>query len=122
MQSADATVSYVIVSTLSGKVVAINANDGVIVWESLLGAKLQASPLLFSLKPSSDKLLLIADTEGRYSVLNAASGKRLLMEKQEGADRFVVTPLMVDLNNDGQPDVVLASQNGRIFAHGFQFK
>lgn len=122
MQSVDAGVHYVIVATLSGKVVALNANDGVIVWETYLGRKLQTSPLLFSHHESTDKFLLIADTRGGYSILNARNGKRLLTEKQEGADRFVVTPLMVDLNNDGQPEVVLASQNGRIFAREFQLK
>jgi len=121
VMASSASDTSVIVSTLSGNVVAINANDGSIRWKTALNIKLQASPVILSLgQQTAEKLLLVVDTDGGFHVLNAADGRLLLSEKQEGADRFVVTPLLTDLNNDGQLDAVMASQNGRIFTRSFQ--
>ncbi len=123
VMASSATEASVIVNTLSGNVVSINANDGAILWQTALKSKLQASPVVLPLSPQVDeKLLLIADTEGVFYILNAANGRQLLSEKQEGADRFVVTPVLTDVNNDGQLDAVMASQNGRIFTRSFQSK
>jgi pSer/pThr/pTyr-binding forkhead associated (FHA) protein/outer membrane protein assembly factor BamB len=105
------------VITLEGKLLSLDASSGDINWSKQLDAGVQATPLVVDVNGDTQNDLVIADTAGRLLMLDAEDGSIILNTSIPNADRFVVSPVIGDINNDGYADIILVSQNGKLFAY-----
>lgn len=105
--------------TDNGDVVAINGQNGDEIWRQQLGVEVAASPALFDFTNDGIRDLLVLAQDGRMLVINATTGRAALSARLEGADEFIASPVLGDLNRDELVDAVMASRNGQIFAYGF---
>jgi len=110
-------ISSIIVASLSGVVYAINSADGKELWNRSLGEKIQASPALFGGNDESRKYIVILDTSGKMHILNSDSGTVISSTKISGADSFVASAVLGDIDNNATIDFVIASQNANIYGY-----
>jgi len=98
-----------------GGVQLLDGRNGISLWRRHLGAEVQAPPLLYDFNQDGTLDVLAVDVEGRLHIASGVEG-RMLLEGYvvEGSDGVAVSPVLGDLNGDGQVDLVLVSGNGLI--------
>lgn len=84
----------VFVATLSGDVIALDANDGHVLWRERVGGPVLHSPA-WAPDASDAGRLYVASVDGGLTCLDAASGKRL-WRYAAGAGGFAASPAVVD--------------------------
>lgn len=104
--------------TLDGEVQVINAADGSVRSRINVGSDVQATPALVDLNGDAQPEAVLLDTKGRIQVIDLVKGEIELVGQIPGADSFVASPLLGDIDNDGALDVIAAAENGTVFAYG----
>jgi pSer/pThr/pTyr-binding forkhead associated (FHA) protein len=102
-----------------GEVTAINGVTGETLWQVSVDAAVQASPALFDFNYDKVADILVADAEGSLHFIDGRRGEALTDSLDiEGADSFVASPVLGDVNGDLNVDIVAVSQNGRLTVMG----
>ena len=107
----------IIVVDLNGTVYALSSIDGKQIWQRSLGNKVQASPALFGGNERRKDNIVILDTSGKVHILNSATGSVVFSTQISGADTFVASAVLGDIDNNATLDIVVASQNAKLFAY-----
>ena len=111
----------IIVADLNGTVYAINSADGKELWQRSLGEKIQASPALFGGKGRHKEFVVLLDTAGKVHILNTATGTVVSSTKISGADAFVASAVLGDIDNNATLDIVVASQNATVYGYSLNY-
>ena len=111
----------IIVADLNGTVYAINTADGKELWQRSLGEKIQASPALFGGEGRHREFVVLLDTAGKVHILNSATGAVVSSIKISGADAFVASAVLGDIDNNATLDIVVASQNATIYGYSLNY-
>ncbi len=101
---------------VNGDIHVLDGATGDEIWSLAIGTKVQATPALFDFNRDGLKDLLILDTAARLLCIDMARGRISLVIKVDGADSFIASPVLGDVNGDGLLNIIAASKNGNISA------
>ena len=111
----------IIVVDLNGTVYAINSVDGKQLWQRALGVKIQASPALFGGNGRYREFVVLLDTAGKVHILDSGTGTVVFSTNISGADAFVASAVIGDIDNNATMDIVVASQNAHVFGYSLNY-
>lgn len=103
----------IIVAGMSGDVTALNAADGKQIWQQPLGVAVQSTPVIFG--ENNVENLLVLDAKGQMHILNSSNGSVIKTVQVSGADTFVASAVLGDIDNNASLDMVAVSQNAQLF-------
>ena len=109
--------NIIVVVDLNGVVTALDNNNGKHLWSYKAASKVQSTPAVITLDGS--QYIALTDTDAQLHLLDAGNGSVKLKQSIDNADHFVTSPVVSDVNGDGRSDLILASQNGKIFGLSF---
>lgn len=107
----------VVAVTLSGVLYAVSVKDGKEILRVNLKSNIQATPVAIDLTGDNVNDLVLLDDSGRVQIVNPATKSIELVGQIPGADVFIASPVLGDINNDQKIDIVVASQNGNAFSY-----
>ncbi len=115
-------VSEIAIVSTKGDIHILDLASGEEDWRAPLGAKVKASLALVDFDNNGVLNIIALDQEGAISVVDVAGRQVVLNIPVEGANSFVASPTVGDINGDGTVDIATASQNGKISVYSFNRK